>query len=85
MLVGSIIGTTTLGVLGAINGDTETTAEGAAYWAIAGLPLGAAFGALTIPFKNSKHYLINGDPEKWKAFRSKIPGQRTEQPTSGPQ
>ncbi|HYK44213.1 MAG TPA: hypothetical protein VEV83_03535 [Parafilimonas sp.] len=73
MLVGSIIGTTTFAVLGAINGDTDTPAEGAAYWAPVGTLLGAVFGALTIPFKNSKHSLINGDPEKWKAFRSKIP------------
>ena len=84
LLVGSIIGSTTMGVLGAINGDTQTTGEGAAYYGLAGLPIGAIFGALTIPFKNSKHYLINGDPEKWKAFRSTIPAQRTEQPTSGP-
>ena len=84
LLVGSIIGSTTMGVLGAINGDTETPAEGAAYYGLAGLPVGAIFGALTIPFKNSKHYLINGDPEKRKAFRSTRPAQRTEQPTSGP-
>ena len=76
MLVGSIIGTTTFAVLGAINGDTETTAEGAAYWGLAGLPIGALFGALTIPFKNSKHYLINGDPETWKVLRSILQGQR---------
>ena len=33
---------------------------------------GAAIGGITILFKNSKSYEINGDMEKWKAFKEMI-------------
>lgn len=38
-----------------------------------GLPLGAALGGITILFKNTKTYLINGDLIKWKEFQSVVP------------
>ena len=89
ILIGSAIGASTMAIIGVVSANPDeflgyTAGEGALGGLIVGVPIGATIGALTIPFKNSKHYLINGDPEKWKAFRSTIPGQKTEQPTSGP-
>ena len=88
ILIGALIGTTSMTIVGVASVDPDalapsTTGEGAAVGVVVGVPLGCLIGALTIPFKNSKNYLINGDAEKWKAFRSTIPGKRTE-PTSGP-
>ena len=34
-----------------------------------GLPPGALIGALTIPFKKSKTFIINGDLSNWKTFQ----------------
>lgn len=36
---------------------------------IVGVPIGAGIGALTIPSKHSKSYIINGDTTNWKAFQ----------------
>ena len=84
ILVGSIVGTTSMAILGYKSGhrdeefmewSPEAEAAGAA---ILGLPLGAAIGGLTILFKNSKTYLINGDPGKWKMFELMITGKKFE-------
>jgi len=74
LLIGSIIGASSVAIIGAVTAEPEgaiveyTAAEGAAAGALIGIPVGAAIGGLTILFKNSKTFLINGDVMKWKAF-----------------
>ena len=46
--------------------------EEAAIGALGGALVGAAIGGITILFKNSKSYEINGDKAKWKAFKEMI-------------
>ena len=76
LAIGSIIGATTVAIAGAASAEPDaywfayTASEGAAAGAILGLPMGAAIGAITIPFKNVKTFLINGDSIKWKVFQS---------------
>jgi hypothetical protein len=75
VLIGSAIGVSTLAILSAATAEPEqdlfydTPAEAAAFGAFFGLPIGAAIGGLTIVFKKSNHYLINGDISKWKVFK----------------
>jgi hypothetical protein len=75
---GSIIGASTMAILGAATSDPDaiilgyTAGEGAASGVLIGLPVGAAIGGLTILFKNSKTYLINGDLMKWRVFQSVV-------------
>lgn len=75
VLVGAAIGATTLAILGAASADPDawlfayTAGEGAAAGALLGGTAGAAVGGITILFKNSDSYEINGDTEKWKAFK----------------
>jgi hypothetical protein len=82
VLVGSLIGATTLAVFGAIAGDPdpeyydELNKVGyAIVGAVFGLAAGAAIGGLTALAKNPDTYLINGDISKWKAFQSMITGK----------
>ena len=73
ILIGSVIGTTTLAILGAASGGDNsyfTSGEGAALGPVIGLPLGAAIGGITVLFKNSKTYIINGDSTRWKEFQA---------------
>ena len=74
ILIGSVIGTTTMAILGAASGGGDnsyyTSGEGAALGPLVGLPLGAALGGITVLFKNSKTYLINGDSTRWKEFEA---------------
>lgn len=77
LLTGAIIGASAMAIIGAVTADPNewvgwTAGEGAAGGAIIGLPLGAAIGGISILFKNSKTYLINGDTTKWKAFQSAV-------------
>tara|TARA_R100000935_G_scaffold13495_3_gene27081 strand:- start:2001 stop:2453 length:453 start_codon:yes stop_codon:yes gene_type:complete len=78
VLIGSIIGASAMGIYGASTADPDawilpyTAAEGAAMGAIVGLPLGAAVGGITILFKNSKSYIIDGDLVKWNIFQEMI-------------
>ena len=76
VLIGSLIGTSIGTVVGASTGGEDsyftTAGEGAAAGAFVGLPLGAAIGGITILFKNSKTYLINGDSTRWKEFEAAI-------------
>ena len=78
VLVGAVTGATTMAILGAVTADPDdwilgyTAGEGAAAGAFLGGTAGAAIGIITILFKNSKSYEINGDIEKWKAFKEMI-------------
>jgi hypothetical protein len=47
-----------------------TTGEVAAAGAIVGVGIGAAIGGITIAFKNSKTFHIDGDATKWQQFAS---------------
>jgi hypothetical protein len=75
VIIGAAAGTVTFAILGAASADPDeflgyTAGEGAAAGALIGAPLGAAIGSLTILLKNSRKFLINGDPAKWETFRS---------------
>ena len=78
VLVGAATGATTMAILGAATADPDawifgyTAGEGAVTGAFLGGTVGAAIGGITILFKNSKSYEINGDIEKWKAFKEMI-------------
>lgn len=82
ILIGSIIGVSSVAILGAATAEPDkelfgyTAGEGALGGALLGLPVGALVGGITIPFKNSKYYLINGDATKWKAFQHTARGNR---------
>ncbi len=74
VLFGAATGATTMAILGAATADPDawifgyTAGEGAATGALLGGTAGAAIGGITILFKNSKSYEINGDKVKLKAF-----------------
>ncbi len=78
VLIGSVVGASTMAILGASTAEPEalifgyTAGEGAAVGAIVGLPLGAAAGGITALFKNSKSYSIDGNSLKWKVFQEMI-------------
>ena len=75
VLVGSLIGMTVLGILGAVEGGSDewfSSTDLAVGGGIVGAIFGAGTGAITIPFKNSKSYIINGDASKWKDFQDVI-------------
>ena len=77
LLIGSLAGAGAVAILGAASADPEeflgyTAGEGAAGGALLGLPAGAAIGGITVLFKKSKTFIINGNMEKWKAFQSYI-------------
>jgi hypothetical protein len=73
VLVGSLIGLTTLGILGAVEGGGNdewfSSTDLAVGGGIVGAVIGAGIGALILPFKNSKSYIINGDASKWNVFQ----------------
>lgn len=74
VLMGSIVGGGTMAILGAASADPDawifgyTAAEGAAAGALFGGVAGGAIGGLTILFKNSESFIINGDASNWKSF-----------------
>jgi len=77
VLVGAVIGATTMGIFGATIAEPGllfgfSASEGAAGGVVLGGIAGAAIGGITILFKNSKSYEINGDKAKWKAFKEMI-------------
>lgn len=78
VLIGAVTGATTMAILGAATAEPDawifgyTAAEGATAGALGGALVGAAIGGITILFKNSKSYEINGDKAKWKAFKEMI-------------
>ena len=77
ILVGAASGAATMALLGAATADDSgilgyTAGEGAAVGALFGGITGAAIGGITILFKNSKSYEINGDMVKWNEFKEMI-------------
>jgi len=74
VLIGAVTGAATMAFLGAVTGDGYfyTAAEGGAGGALVGGTVGAAIGGITILFKNSKFYEIDGDKAKLKAFKEMI-------------
>lgn len=78
--IGSIVGASSMAILGVVTAEPDaeilgySAGEGAAAGALIGAPIGAAIGGLTILFKNSKHYSIDGDLTKWKTFQKMIEG-----------
>lgn len=78
VLVGAGSGATAIAILGAATADPDdwlfgyTAGEGAAAGALLGGTAGAAIGGLTILFKNSKSYDINGDKVKLEAMKASI-------------
>jgi hypothetical protein len=80
VLIGAATGATALAILGAATADPNdwlfgyTAGEGAALGVFLGAPIGAAIGGVTILFKKSKSYIINGDELKLKEFKETITG-----------
>ena len=77
VLIGAATGAATMAILGAASAEPDTwlgytAGEGVGIGAVLGGTIGAAIGGVTIFFKNSKSYEINGDMEKWKAFKEMI-------------
>jgi hypothetical protein len=80
VLIGSIVGGLSGAILGAASATPSdnpsneiivfTPAEGAATGALLGMVAGAAIGGITIAFKNSETFHIDGDVIKWKQFVS---------------
>ncbi|WP_445958070.1 hypothetical protein [Yeosuana sp.] len=74
VLIGSASGAVLGAVLGASSADPNdwilpyTSGEGAVIFGVLGGLGGGAIGGITTLFKNSKTYIINGDPLKWKGF-----------------
>lgn len=75
VLKGAVIGATGLAILMAATAGEDNyydAAGGAAAGVFMGGIFGAAVGGVTSLFKNSKTYEINGDKEKWEAFKQMI-------------
>lgn len=78
VLIGAAGGAIPMAILGAATADPDamifgyTAGEGAAAGALFGGTIGAAIGGITILFKNSKSYIINGDELKLKEFKELI-------------
>ena len=77
VLTGAAIGATTVAIFGvATSNDGEflswSAEDGAMGGALAGGIIGTVIGGITIPFKNSKSYEIDGDKTRWKAFKEMI-------------
>lgn len=78
ILIGSAIGTATGAILGAASADPDawifgyTAAEGATGFGLAGALGGAAIGGISIAFKNSTTFIINGEELRWKEFQKTI-------------
>lgn len=82
VLIGSLVGLATFAIVGAASATDEGfitfgAGEGAAGGAAVGIPIGALIGGLSILFKNSKEYAVNGDPVKWQSFRSIAGGRNS--------
>lgn len=64
-----------MAILGAASADPDawilgyTAAEGATAGALLGGTTGAAIGGITILFKNSKTFIIDGEESNWKTFQ----------------
>lgn len=79
VLMGAAIGSTAVSIISvaSINPDDgfiiDTTpnnfGDAIAVGIVGGGILGSTIGAITIPFKNTKTYIINGDAQQWKVFQ----------------
>ncbi len=74
ILWGAGIGASTGLIAGVIEGETEgyfgaPVEENIVTGALVMMPVGAVIGAITVLFKKSKTFSIDGDTIKWKAFR----------------
>lgn len=81
VLLGSLIGFTLGAIIGVASADPDawfgySASEGATGIGLVGAVLGTGIGAVTIPFKNSKSYIINGDISKWKVFEEMIKNKK---------
>lgn len=78
ILMGSIIGGASMAILGAASADPNdwilgyTAAEGATAGALLGGTTGAAIGGITIAFKNTTTFVINGDYSNLKSFKQML-------------
>lgn len=78
LAIGSLVGATALAIAGAASAEPDATwvifsaGELAMIGIVVGLPLGAAVGGLTVPFKKPKTYIIGGDLVNWKVFQSVV-------------
>lgn len=78
VLIGAVVGAGTMAVVGVATADPDAwilaynAGEGAAAGALLGGTFGAMVGGITILFKNTNSYEINGDTAKWKAFTEMI-------------
>ena len=76
LLTGAVIGATTLGIFMAIPTvqltDEHSAVGNASGGALLGGVAGTVIGGITILFKNSKSYEINGDKVKWNRFISTL-------------
>ncbi len=78
VLIGSLIGLTIGAIVGVASADPDalilgySASEGGTGGGLVGAVLGSGLGAATIPLKNSKTYIINGDASRWKVFQEKI-------------
>lgn len=77
VLVATAIGAVILGMAGAASAEPDawfgyTATEGAFGGAVLGGAAGAGIGGITLLFKKSKTYIINGDSANWKAFKDSV-------------
>jgi hypothetical protein len=74
ILIGAAVGASSMAIIGASdsNGWFTTSETAALYGIIIGLPAGVVIGGISALAKNSKTYIINGDPLKWKIFKQMI-------------
>ena len=79
VLMGSLASAGAFAIYGIATADPDeflgyTAGEGALAGVVLGIPVGAAIGGITVLFKKSGTFVINGDIKKWKAFHSYISG-----------
>lgn len=78
VLIGSLMGAAVVGGIGAATAEPDaeimgyTAGEGFIIGVIFGAPTGAIIGTFSAGLKNSKTFKIDGDLEKWKAFREHL-------------
>ena len=78
--MGAIAGGVILGLAGVASGDADgvwlswSKESGGAAGLVLGGVVGAGVGAFTGALKNSKTFIINGDPKNWQAFVSAVGG-----------
>ena len=84
ILIGTAVGATTGAIIGAASGESDpgwfgyTKGEGAAGFGLIGALGGAALGGISIAFKNSLSYPINGSTAKWEIFMDDVKGIKLE-------